>query len=52
MYLKDNQISEIVIDPKKLNINAEKFDNLLGDNAEFNSNKIIDIFKGEDNDFS
>ena len=52
VQLKDNQISEIIIDPKKLNVNAEKFDNLLGDNAEFNSNKIIDIFKGEDNDFS
>ena len=52
VQLKDNQISEIIIDPKKLNINAEKFDNLLGDNAEFNSNKIIDIFKGEDTDFS
>ena len=52
VQLKDNEISEIIIDPKKLNINAEKFDNLLGDNAEFNSNKIIDIFKGEDNDFS
>ena len=52
VQLKDNQITEIIIDPKKLNINAEKFDNLLGDNAEFNSNKIIDIFKGEDNDFS
>jgi len=25
---------------------------LLGDDAEFNANKIIDIFKGEDNDFS
>ena len=52
IQIKDNQISEIIIDPKKLNVNAEKFDNLLGDNAEFNSNKIIDIFKGEDNDFS
>jgi len=52
VQLKDNQISEIIIDPKELNINAEKFDNLLGDDAEFNSNKIIDIFKGENNDFS
>ena len=25
---------------------------MLGDDAEFNANKIIDIFKGEDNDFS
>ena len=52
IQLKDNKISEIIIDPKELNVNAEKFDNLLGDNAEFNSNKIINIFKGEDNDFS
>ena len=52
IQLKDNKISKLTIDPKELNINAEKFDNLLGDDAEFNSNKIIDIFKGEDNDFS
>ena len=52
IQLKNNKISKLTIDPKELNINAEKFDNLLGDDAEFNSNKIIDIFKGEDNDFS
>ena len=52
IQLKDNKISKLTIDPKELNINAEKFDNLIGDDAEFNSNKIIDIFKGEDNDFS
>ena len=52
IQLKDNQISEIIIDPKDLNIKADRFDNLLGNNAEFNANKIIDIFKGEDNDFS
>ena len=52
IQLKDNRISEIIIDPKELNINADKFDNLLGDDAKFNANKIIDIFKGEDNDFS
>jgi anthranilate phosphoribosyltransferase len=52
IQLKDNQISEIVINPKELNINAEKFENLLGDDSDFNSNKIINIFKGEDNDFS
>jgi len=52
IQLKNNKISKLAIDPKELNINAEKFDNLLGDDAEFNSNKIIDIFKGEDNDFS
>ena len=52
VQLKDNKISEITIDPNKLNINANKFDNLLGDDAKFNAAKMIDIFKGEDNDFS
>ena len=52
IQIKDNQISEIIINPKDLKINAYKFENLLGDNAEFNANKIINIFKGEDNDFS
>ena len=52
IQLKDNKISEITIDPKELNISANKFENLLGDDAKFNANKIIDIFKGEDNDFS
>ena len=52
IQLKDNKISEIIIDPKELNINADKFDNLLGDDAKFNANKMIDIFKGKDNDFS
>ena len=52
IQLKDKKISEIVIDPKELNVNAHKFDNLIGDDAKFNANKIINIFKGEDNDFS
>ena len=52
IQVKNNQISEIVIDPKDLEINAQEFENLLGDDSEFNANKIINIFKGEDNDFS
>ena len=52
IQLKDNKISEIIVDPKELNINADKFENLVGNDAKFNANKIIDIFKGEDNDFS
>ena len=52
IQLKDNKISEIIIDPKELNVNADKFENLVGDDAEFNANKMINIFKGEDNDFS
>ena len=52
IQLRDNNISEITIDPKKLNVNADKFENLVGDDAKFNSDKMIDIFKGEDTDFS
>ena len=52
IQLKDGIISEIVIDPKLLNVNAEKFENLIGDDANFNANKMIEIFKGKDNDFS
>ena len=52
VQLKNNEISNLVIDPKELNVNADKFENLLGDDSQFNANKMIDIFKGEDNDFS
>ncbi len=52
IQLKDNKISEIVIDPKELNVNANKFENLVGDDAKFNADQMINIFKGEDNDFS
>ena len=52
VQLKDNKISEITIDPRELNINADKFENLVGDDAKFNAEKLINIFKGEDKDFS
>ena len=52
VQLKDKEISEFVIDPKELNIGADKFENLIGNDAKFNADKMIDIFKGEDNDFS
>jgi len=52
IQLKDGKISEIIIDPNKLNIGANKFEDLLGDDAEFNASKMIEIFKGKDNDFS
>ena len=52
VQLKNGKISEITIDPNELNIEANKFEDLLGDDAEFNASKIIDIFKGKDNDFS
>jgi anthranilate phosphoribosyltransferase len=52
VQLKEGKISEIIIDPKKLNVDAKKFENLLGDDAKFNADKMLAIFKGEDNDFS
>ncbi len=52
IQLKDNKISEITIDPKKMNIHSDKFENLIGDDAKFNADKMINIFHGEDNDFS
>jgi anthranilate phosphoribosyltransferase len=52
IQLKDGKISEIIINPKILNVNAEKFENLIGDDANFNADKMIEIFKGKDNDFS
>ena len=52
VQLKDGKITEITIDPNELNIKANKFEDLLGDNAEFNASKMIDIFKGKDSDFS
>ena len=52
VQLKDNKISEITIDPRELNIKADKFENLVGDDAKFNADKLVNIFKGKDNDFS
>ena len=52
VQLKNNEISELVIDPKELNVNSDTFKNLIGDDANYNANKMINIFKGEDNDFS
>ena len=52
IQLKQGEISEIIIDPKSFNVDADKFENLIGDDANFNADKIIEIFKGKDNDFS
>ena len=52
VQLKNNEISEFTIDPNELSVNADKFENLVGDDAKFNSDKILNIFQGEDNDFS
>ena len=52
VQLKDGKISEIIINPNELNVGANKIEDLLGDDAEFNAKKMVDIFKGEDGDFS
>ncbi len=52
IQLKNGDISEIIIDPQLLNINGEKFSNLVGNDAKYNASKMIEIFKGKDNDFS
>ncbi len=52
VQLKYGKISEIIIDPSNLNVNADNFKNLVGFDSKFNSEKIIEIFKGIDNDFS
>jgi len=52
VQLKNNKISEITIDPNELDIDANKFEDLIGNDAKFNADKMINIFKGEDNDFS
>ncbi len=50
--LKNEEISNISIDPSELDIKTKGFNTILGQDADYNSKKIIDIFKGEDNDFS
>ncbi len=52
IQLRNKKISEITIDPNEFNVNAENFENLVGDDAKFNAEKMVNIFKGEDNDFS
>ena len=50
--LKDGKINEFTINPKDLGINESDKENLKGKNAEYNSQKIIDIYKGTSNAFS
>jgi len=50
--LKNNEINEIKIDPKKMGIKFTNPENLKGQGADYNANKIIDIFSGSKNEFS
>ncbi len=50
--LKEGIIKEFSIDPKNLGLNSTKRENLKGKNAQYNSEKIIEIYKGKNNEFS
>ena len=50
--LKDGKINEFTIQPKDLGISEGDKDNLKGKNAQYNAEKIIDIYKGTSNEFS
>jgi len=50
--LKGNSIKQFSIDPKSLGLNSTNKENLKGRNAEYNSEKIIEIYKGKNNEFS
>ena len=50
--IKDNKINEIKIDPKKVGIKFDNPDNLKGKDADYNANKIIDVFSGVKNEFA
>ena len=50
--LKEGIITQFSIDPKSLGLNSSNKENLKGKNAEYNSEKIIEIYKGKNNEFS
>ena len=50
--LKNGEISNFSINPNDLKIKVSSFDTILGQDADYNSKKIVEIFKGKDNDFS
>jgi len=50
--LKNNVINQFQIDPKKIGVKFNNPDNLIGKDADYNANKIIDIFSGIKNEFS
>ena len=50
--LNNGNIKSFFVDPADLNIKNKNKENLKGKNAEYNAEKIIEIFKGKDNEFS
>jgi anthranilate phosphoribosyltransferase len=50
--LNGDKIKDFIIDPSELNILNKNKENLKGKDAAYNAQKIIGIFKGDDNEFS
>ena len=50
--LKNGIINEFKIDPEMLGIKVSNRENLKGKNAKYNSEKIVEIYKGKLNEFS
>ena len=50
--LSNGKIKNFIIDPVNFKIVNRNKENLKGKNAEYNAQKIIDIYKTEDNEFS
>ena len=50
--LKNGEINEIKIDPKKIGVKFTNPDNLKGQDPDYNASKVIDIFTGIKNEFS
>ena len=50
--LYNGEIKETILNPNELGIKAGKFENIIGKDPDYNSEKIREIFQGKDNDFS
>ena len=50
--LKNGKIKEFILNPKDLGIKAGNFNNIIGKEPDYNSEKIKEVFQGKDNDFS
>jgi len=50
--LANGKIKESILNPKDLNIKVNNFQHIVGKDPDYNAEKIKEIFKGEDNDFS
>ena len=50
--LNNNTIKDFTVNPSELGVSNKNKENLKGNNADYNAQKIIDIYKGEDNEFS